>query len=150
MISNFSLSRTLGSRVFAVTTHPKIRLGFVASKVLELTEPRNSIRRSGHSQSERRATRTPCISNASTPVSRSARGRLSKVAWRIILKTASSALLFGGLPGHSQGFFYQLGCDRESVGFRNHFLEIACIIAIRTLIEHLIEEKRKVRYSELF
>ena len=45
---------------------------------------------------------------------------------------------------NSQRLFYQIGCDRESVGFGNHFLEIACIIAIRRLIEHLIKEKRKV------
>jgi hypothetical protein len=35
-----------------------------------------------------------------------------------------------GLLGHTQGRFYQIGCDRESVGLGNCLLEFACITPI--------------------
>jgi hypothetical protein len=41
-----------------------------------------------------------------------------------------SALLFDGLLSHSQRLFYQLGCDRKSVGLGDRFLDLACIIPV--------------------
>ena len=39
--------------------------------------------------------------------------------------------------------FQQIGCFRKSIGFGNHFLDAARIIAIDRVVEHMIKKKRK-------
>jgi hypothetical protein len=43
-----------------------------------------------------------------------------------------------GLLGHSQGLFYQIGCDRESVGRSNQLLQFAYISPIGGIAQDLI------------
>jgi hypothetical protein len=56
---------------------------------------------------------------------------------RTLLSTrALRVLRLAGL-GHSQRFFYQIGCSRESVGHYNRFLDPASIVTVSRVVQHL-------------
>ena len=46
--------------------------------------------------------------------------------------------LLVGLLGHTQGRFYQIGCNREAVGLDDRLLEFTCIVPIDRVVQHLV------------
>jgi hypothetical protein len=55
-------------------------------------------------------------------------------------RMSADVMALAGLLGHSQRFFYQIGCDRESVGLGDRLLEFECIIPIGGVVQHLIQK----------